>query len=85
MSREEMREVWVVEKGEYSDRYVWGIYSSPESAVEHIKAMFGEPYIVTWEMDGLSLIGHFEEVNHYSIKHTAVFDIESWEVDSDQR
>lgn len=35
--------VWVVESGDYSDRYIGGIYSSLSSAVAGIKRRFDDP------------------------------------------
>lgn len=65
--------VWVVESGEYEDMGIDGVYDNHESAIEGIKTRYGYPYIVSWEEDSGVLIGHFETVLHYSIKHTKVF------------
>ncbi len=72
--------VWVAEEGEYEQRYIEGIYASFEGAVACIKQSYGKPYIVTWKQDKGGLTGDFEEVNNYSIKHTARIDITPMEV-----
>lgn len=79
-----MKNVWVVESGDYEARGIDGIYSSVESAVSHIKTRYGHPYVVAWELDELTLIGHFEVVLNYSSQHTSCFDIKKWEVDCEE-
>lgn len=80
--------VFIVETGDYSDRYVVGVYSSREAAVAAIKAIYGPPYIVAWEglpfvdEDLSALRGHFTVVPGYSTEHDAVFDITPYEVDA---
>ena len=69
-------EVWLVETGEYEGRYIFGIYDSYDSAIVGIKDKFSPPYVVVWEKSDDGLTGHFEEVNGYSIRHTAQFDIQ---------
>ena len=75
-----MNTVWVVESGDYEQRGIDGIYGSFSSAIEGIKAGFGSPYIVDWVQDGDDLVGHFEEVLHYSTKHTARFYIDEYPI-----
>ena len=76
--QEEIREVWVVESGEYEQRGIDGIFSSKTKAIEGIKAHYQSPYIVAWETAGTGLLGHFKEVPNYSTEHSCQFDIERW-------
>jgi hypothetical protein len=68
--------VFVVEAGDYEQRYISGIYDSLGSAISGIKETYKEPYIVKWGdyCDGL-LVGYFEAVQNYSTTHEAVFRI----------
>ena len=79
-----MDEVYVVTvQGEaYDGTDFVCLASSPEAAVEKIKAKFGKPYKVTWgDLTGLTILGlsryqiegDFELVPHYSIEHKATF------------
>lgn len=43
------RQVWIVETGEYSQRGIAGVYSTPEKAEQGIKDVYSEPYKVAWE------------------------------------
>ena len=76
-------EVWIVNTGGY-ENYVLGIYKSVDSAIRDIKKRFSYPYIVDWslsnENESSVLTGKFEEVDHYSTKHTARFEIEPMEL-----
>lgn len=73
--------VWVVESGDYEQRFVWGVYRSPDAAVASIKATYGPPYIVRWNdvedctEDRYCLSGDFEGVVGYSTKHVGCWDI----------
>ena len=73
-------DVWVVEIGDYEDRHVSAVATSPDAARAHIIARFSPPYRVEWgplEGDGDSyrLTGAFEAVPGYSIEHAARYDI----------
>jgi len=75
-------DVWVIETGEYEDRYVHGVAASLEAAVRGIEGEYASPYVVRWEPlrrgddgNGAELVGHSEAVAGYSTRHTAVFDI----------
>lgn len=80
--------VWIVETGEYSMRGVWGVYSSPDAAVERIKATYSAPYVVEWKPltvadDGsFELVGHFASVPGKSAQHVGCYDGRAWELDS---
>lgn len=85
--------VWLVESGDYEQRGVDLIADSLETAVAAIKTRYGPPYIVAWdelaqhEWEGQSheewtLVGHFEQVIHYSTQHVGRFDISRWVVAS---
>lgn len=72
--------VWVCETGDYEQRYVEGVYASPEDAAACIKAEHLPPYRVTWDDmevggDLASLVGHFEAVVGKSTQHTAQYDL----------
>ena len=41
--------MWVVGSGDYEQRSIDGIYRSPADAEAAIKALYQEPYVVTWE------------------------------------
>lgn len=78
--------VWIVETGDYEQRGVWGVYSSPDVATERIKATYAPPYIVRWEdvrieVDSFELVGHFDAVAGKSTRHTGVFDGRLFELD----
>jgi hypothetical protein len=83
-------DVYVVETGEYEQRYVVGVADSVESAVDCIKSIYGEPYIVEWgdvTPDGWSpdtwdFSGTFEFVPGKSIAHKALFSITKMSVHS---
>ncbi len=72
--------VWLVETGEYEQRYIVGVYESYDAAIGGIKRIYKHPYIVKWEMDGKDLIGHFDSVPHYSVECTGTFTIEPYPV-----
>ena len=72
--------VYVVETGEYEQRYVFGVYVSLAAAVLSIKETYGAPYVVRWHdvepgEDYSTLTGDFEAVQHHSTRHQAHFDI----------
>lgn len=78
-------QVWIVETGDYEQRHVAGIYVSLEAAVDGIKETYKPPYRVAWYEvehgeDCSTLTGDFEAVLHYSIEHTAYFDIRPMEL-----
>lgn len=81
--------VWVIESGEYEDRSVDGVAASVEAAVRFIKKRFGDPYIVEWEPlkkceeEEFALIGHFEDVPNFSIKHRGIYNITRYELAED--
>ena len=60
-------DVWLVESDDYAPAQ-WGIVSSVEKGVWMMKAIYGPPYIVTWDEpvrhgeDEWSLTGHFKHV-----------------------
>ena len=86
------RKVWVCESGEYEDRGIDFVCSSVESGVAHLKAMYLAPYVVTWgdlveEVWGdkgqyrtFKIVGHFEAVSRYSIRHNCEYEFEEHEV-----
>lgn len=79
-------EVWVIEAGDYEQRFIKGIADSIEAAVECIKGKFGPPYIVRWDElkkldeDSYELSGTFSQVLHYSTFHVAQYDITRYSV-----
>jgi hypothetical protein len=86
--------VYVIERGEYDQRFVWGVASSPEAAEAAIKERYGPPFVIRWEplerdvdhsedppIDfGWVLTGHFEMVPGYSTQHTSAWAIEPFEL-----
>lgn len=66
---------------------IWGVYSSPEKAVELIKADYGPPYVVEWEplrtdqFGDMSLVGHFQAVTDKSAHGSITFDIRPFTLD----
>lgn len=71
--------VWVVESGEYEQRSIDLVAVSRESAIDAIKALYGPPYVVTWEIDKHGeLLGHFKGIRGLSTEHTAVYSIDEW-------
>jgi hypothetical protein len=77
--------VWLIETGEYEQRYVMAVCESLAAALAHIKQVFSAPYRVQWQEptteDGqTTLRGDFEAVLNYSTHHTAVFDISPCEL-----
>ena len=81
----EVSTVWVVETGEYEDRFIVGIYDSRKSAIEGIKEPYGSPYVVRWEQNERILTGHFEEVANYCTKHSADFEIDLYPVEQGEK
>jgi len=75
---------WVIESGDYEQRFVNGVAASAASAVEWLKAKYRHPYLVTWDeptqtdADVVEITGHFEAVLHYSTKHDCTFRIERY-------
>ena len=81
-----MSDVWVIESGEYEQRFVNAVASSPEAALEYLRNLYSHPYVVTWEplvKDGedYSITGHFEAETGFSIKHTCVYSLTKYELD----
>lgn len=81
-----MKQVWVVESGEYEQRSIFLIARSLEAAVTAIKRVYGPPYVVAWDevrRDGglWVLAGDFEAVLGSSIQHRAEYDITLWDVE----
>lgn len=83
--------VYIIETGEYSQRGVWGVADSVEAAVEHIKAAYPAPYIVSWrelqhevwgegKYEEWRLVGDFSAVAGKSTWHTASYDISDVEL-----
>lgn len=78
--------VWIIESGDYEQRHVEGVAVSVATAVEFLKMAYGPPYLVAWEEVRqtdpyvFELTGHFEAVQHYSIKHDCTFEIEEYEL-----
>lgn len=76
-----METVYVIETGEYEQRYIFGVADSIAAAVQHIKATYRAPYVVQWDepssdsADFTFLVGHFDAVVGKSTKHTASFEI----------
>jgi hypothetical protein len=73
-------QVWVIEEGEYEQRHVFGVATSPQAAERMIRATYPEPYVVTWEDlkqrgEEYVLVGHFSQVPHCSTTHVAEYDI----------
>lgn len=80
-----MRSVWVVESGEYSQRFINLVASSLESAVAALRSRYGlpdtvwddpvreDPYVFT-------VTGHFQHHVGISTKHDCEFSIELYEV-----
>lgn len=66
-----MMDVWLIEVGEYADRFICGVVSSPDAAAELLKKTYGEPYLIRWEApariddDEWSITGHFTGIPGY--------------------
>lgn len=79
--------VFVVETGDYEQRYVFGVFSSVAAAIAGIKEKFGSPYAVSWDElvqdeHGMRITAHFKAVNHCSVMHDAEFEITEMELDT---
>lgn len=82
-----MSDVWVVVVGGgwYENPTVFGAYSNPEIAIEHIKDKHQLPYIVKWYeafrgQNYVTLIGDFDYVPEYSVRHSEEFTITKWKI-----
>lgn len=84
--------VWLAETGYYEDRYVVGVYSTPQVAYDAVRQTYAHPYIVRWsdlqhapsDFFPFSFSGDFEQVDNFSTKHTMHVDLRPVVVD-DQR
>lgn len=83
-------DVWVIETGEYEQRFVWAVASSPEKATELVKQAYGKPYKVQWkelqkdDENCYTLEGKFSSVNGYSTSHTDYWEFSRYPVDSER-
>ena len=87
-----MSEVWVVEQGDYSDRMVWLVADSHEAAVQAVKGLFQDPYVVDWYAPiytpqatnghgpSYTLSGVFARVDGFAVAHTARFEITRYDL-----
>ena len=74
--------VWIIETGDYDQRYVVAVAVSLTEAVRFIKDKYGLPYIVRWEdvvervqdSPAAYMVGHFKEVAGCSTRHIAQYD-----------
>ena len=84
-----MEIVYIVESGEYEQRFVQGIFSSVENAIASIKRPYTAPYIVKWDdprHDGegvITLVGNFSRVEGYCGDGPAEWTITPITVDTD--
>lgn len=81
--------VWIIETGNYEGRYIFGVAESVDAAVATIKAAFAAPYRVRWEevvigSEEAQLIGEFEQVPGFSTRHTGLFTMTCYQVNSDR-
>lgn len=80
--------VWVMETGDYEQRFVSGVYSSPEVAFDILRETYRSPYVVTWngiEVEGedyATITGQFEAVQGLSTKHASGFELTRYEIDA---
>lgn len=80
--------VFVIETGEYEQRYVVGVAVSVDAAVRSIKETHKQPpYSIEWSApekdthgDGWTLQGDFAARAGYSTKHTAFFSMEPFDL-----
>lgn len=78
-------DVWVMEDGDYEDRTIYGVFSSPATAQEYLERTFD---IVEWEPvrdlgdERLMITGHFESTRGFSTKHTAHFELTRYTIDA---
>lgn len=80
-----MKQIWIVESGEYEQQHIDLVADSPEAAELAIKNRYSDPYIVEWssltEDDwGFHITGNFESVPWHSTRHKATFDISAYDV-----
>jgi hypothetical protein len=81
-----MRQVWVVESGDYEQRGIDVVAKSLDAAVEAVKAMYPPPYEVKWGevsesgWGQFSLRGDFDAVPGKSTKHETVFTFTAFDV-----
>ena len=81
-----MKKIWVVEEGDYEQRYVMLVGSSPEAALSAIKNTYDENYIVEWSglnegtVGQYQVVGKFEWVPGKSTKHTAFYDLTEYDL-----
>lgn len=84
-----MAKLWMVETGEYDQRYTMCVADSPELAEQYIHKAYPPPFIVNWEpmedttwrggderYEQYTVTGHFAEVAGKSTRHTNYFTIE---------
>lgn len=71
--------VWVIESGNYEQRYVYGVADSIESAVAFLREEYAPPYVVAWDAPYIQdertayMRGKFSRVLNYSTEHEAVY------------
>ncbi|KKK99577.1 hypothetical protein LCGC14_2631360 [marine sediment metagenome] len=81
-----MTKVWIIETGDYEERYVFGIAETLEAAVSFIKSVYPFPYLVEWSdpyiynVKSVTLYGYFSEVLKHSTSHYAEYYISEMEV-----
>jgi hypothetical protein len=79
--------VWIVETGEYEQRYIVGVYGGTiDHAAAAVRAEYPPPYVVEWETPRQDrytgfehiweMVGHFAAVEGKSVEHDATFTFE---------
>lgn len=81
-----MKQVWVVESGDYEQRGIDVVAESLDAAVAAVKSMYAEPYKVEWSdvaesgWGTFSIRAHFEAVPGKSTEHEAIFSFTPFDV-----
>ncbi len=79
--------VWVIERGSYQERMIWGVASSVDVAARLVRDTYGDPYIVRWEEPipdeggAWSMTGHFERVDGHCGAGPSTFDFTPYQLD----
>lgn len=73
-----MKQVFVIESGDYEQRSVDGVVTSPEAGLRYLQALHPHPFKVTWEgpkpdKEDFVIVGRFEQVQHFSTAHVCVY------------
>lgn len=82
-----MKEVWVIQSGDFpSDRMIWGVAPTVQSAAQFIRQKYGQPYIIKWDEpirkddDSWEMTGHFTGVPGFCGDGPETYDFSRYDV-----